>query len=199
MFNHRTNKAYTESDCPYHCVSRVSGGVENCGSSICDHGGVFRNESAALHESLQTQSEVNAVFIDHLRINNNKNQFLPKRSSFPRLGDGANNVELERCLSLPDGPSNYRTKLRGGNLELGPFRKNRSNRGCLFMVNNGNGVSSSGSQIQPTVASDGFQNPYSEPDTNGSQSQFELNMKDYLNRSYIEDNDFICDFDNLLP
>lgn len=149
-----------------------------------------------MQELLQTESEVNAVFIDQLRINNNKNQFLPKRSNFPRLGDGANNVELERCLSLPDEPSNYRTKLRGGNLELGPFRKNRSNR--LFM-DNGNGVSSSGSQIQPTVASDGFQNPYSEPDNNGSQSQFELNMKDYLNRSYIEDNDFICDFDNLLP
>ncbi|WVZ06878.1 hypothetical protein V8G54_020224, partial [Vigna mungo] len=161
----------------------------------------FRNESAALQELLQTESEVNAVFIDQLRINNDKNQFLPKRSNFPRLGDGANNVELERCLSLPDGPSNYKTKLRGGNLELGPFRKYRSNR--LFM-NNGssgatNGVSSSGSQIQPTVASDGFQNPYSEPDNKGSHSQFELNMKDYLNRSYIEDNDFICDFDNLLP
>ncbi|WVZ04827.1 hypothetical protein V8G54_018173, partial [Vigna mungo] len=122
-----------------------SGAAENGGSSICDHGGVFRNESAPLQELLQTESE--------FRISTNKNQFLPKRSNFPRLGDGANNVELERCLSLPDGPSNYRAKLRGGNLELGPFRKNRSNR--LFM-NNGSsgatdGVFSYGSHIPQTL------------------------------------------------
>jgi len=53
-----------------------------------------------------------------------------------------------------------------------------------------NGVSSFGPQIQPMVESDGFQNPYSEPNNNGSQSQtienlFELNMKEYLNKSYI--------------
>ncbi|QCD97466.1 hypothetical protein DEO72_LG6g2176 [Vigna unguiculata] len=181
-------------------LDRVQGGAENGGSSICEHGGVFRNESAPLQESLQTQSQVNTLLIDNLRIeNNNENQFVPKRSNFPRLGDGANNVELERCLGLPDGPSNYRTKLRGGNLESGPFRKNRNNRGCLFMVNNESSGPTNG-----IFSSDGFQNPCSEPDNNGSQShtndtQFDLNVKDYLNRSYIEDNDFICDFDNLLP
>ncbi|KAL9331624.1 hypothetical protein ACSQ67_001234 [Phaseolus vulgaris] len=186
---------------------RPSGGAENGGNSSCNHGEVFGNESATLQESLQTQSQVNALFIENLGSSSNNNQFLTKRANFRRL-DGPNNLELEHCLSLPDEPSNFRTKLRGGNLELGPLRKNRSNRRCSFMVDGStgatNGVSSFGPQIQPMVASDGFLNPYSEPNNNASQSQtfesqFELNMKDYLNKSYIEDNDFICDFDNLLP
>ncbi|KAK7378194.1 hypothetical protein VNO80_03632 [Phaseolus coccineus] len=102
-----------------HILGRLSGGAENGGNSICNHGGVFRNESATLQESLQTQSQVNAFFIENLgSSSNNNNQFLTKRSNFRRL-DGANNLELEHCLSLPDGPSNFRTKLRGGNLELG--------------------------------------------------------------------------------
>ena len=176
-------------------LDRLTGDAENGGNSICNHGGLFQNESATL-------------FIENLRIsNNNNNQFVPKRSNFPRL-DGAGNLELEHCLSLPDGPSDFRTKRRGGNLELGPLKKNRSNRLCVFLADGSAGatneVSSFGAQIQPMVESDAFQNPHSEPNNNGSPSQtiegqFELNMKEYLNKSYIEDNDFICDFDNLLP
>ena len=50
------------------------------------------------------------------------------------------------------------------------------------------------------ILSDSFQNPSSEPNNNGSQGetsgcQIDLDMRDYLNRSYIEDKDFACDFD----
>ncbi|KAG5043373.1 hypothetical protein JHK87_007288 [Glycine soja] len=49
------------------------------------------------------------------------------------------------------------------------------------------------------ILSDSFQNPSSEPNNNGSQGetsgcQIDLDMRDYLNRSYIEENDFACDF-----
>ena len=48
--------------------------------------------------------------------------------------------------------------------------------------------------------SDSFQNPSSEPNNSGSQGetstcQIDLEMRDYLNRSYIEENDFAWDFD----
>ena len=48
--------------------------------------------------------------------------------------------------------------------------------------------------------SDSFQNPSSKPNNNCSQRetstcQIDLDMKDYVNRSYIVENDFACDFD----
>ncbi|KAG4927907.1 hypothetical protein JHK82_053599 [Glycine max] len=48
--------------------------------------------------------------------------------------------------------------------------------------------------------SDSFQNPSSETNNNGSPGEtsgcpIDLDMRDYLNRSYIEDKDFACDFD----
>ncbi|TKY62581.1 AP2 ethylene-responsive transcription factor PLT1 [Spatholobus suberectus] len=66
--------------------------------------------------------------------------------------------------------------------------------------NNANTLNQKQHQNLNSCSSGGFQIPSSEANNNGSQSQtsgsqIDLDMRNYLNRSYIEDDDFACDFD----
>ncbi|QCD80527.1 AP2-like factor [Vigna unguiculata] len=175
------------------------------------------NHNAAQQQSLQTpmqvsfnngfnQTLVNNNYSNNTNTNTN-NQFLPQGSNLALPATGIRNLELEKCVRFPDWRSGFGKKLLGGNLEL----ESLSNIAALSLqalpqvtLNGSTGATQLHSpalqqsyehQNLNSCSSDSFQNPVSEPNNNGFQSQLDLDMIDYLNRSYIEDTDFTCDYD----
>lgn len=166
------------------------------------------NHNAAQQQSLQTPRQVsfnNAFNLNN--YNNNKNQFLPQGSNLALPATGIRNLELEKCVRFPDWRSGFGKKLLGGNLELEPL-SNAASLGLQALpqvtLNGSTGATqlhapplhqSYEHQNLNSCTSDSFQNPVSEPNNNGFQSELDVDMSDYLNRSYIEDTDFTCDYD----
>jgi len=170
------------------------------------------NHNATQQQSLQTPRQVsfNNGFNQNLVNNNysnNNNQLVPQSSSLALPASGIRNLELEKCLRFPDWRSGFGKKLLGGNMDLEPL----SNISALSVqplpqvtLNGSTGATQLHSpplhqsyehQNLNSFSSDSFQNPISEPNNNGFQSQVDLDIREYLNRSYIEDTDFTCDFD----
>ncbi|CAJ1910355.1 unnamed protein product [Sphenostylis stenocarpa] len=175
----------------------------------------FPNHNATQQLSLLTPRQVSfsSSFNQNLVNNyNNNNQFLPQSSNLALPAPGTQNLDLERCVRFPDWRSGFGKKLLGGGLELEPL----SNIAALNVqplpqvsLNESTGATQLHSpalhqsyehQNLNSCFSDSFQNPISEPNNNGFQSQatgsqIDLDVRDYLNRSYIEDTDFQCDYD----
>ncbi|BAT85300.1 hypothetical protein VIGAN_04282900 [Vigna angularis var. angularis] len=170
------------------------------------------NHNAAQQQSLQTPRQVSFNNAFNLNLvnnnyNNSNNQFLPQGSNLALPATGIRNLELEKCVRFPDWRSGFGKKLLGGNLELEPL----NNVAALSLqalpqvtLNGSTGATqlhapalhqSYEHQNLNSCTPDSFQNPVSEPNNNGFQSQLDLDMRDYLNRSYIEDTDFTCDYD----
>ncbi|KAK7378195.1 hypothetical protein VNO80_03633 [Phaseolus coccineus] len=169
------------------------------------------NDNATLQQSLQTPRQVsfNYGFNQNLVNNNynNSNQFLPQSSNLALPAPGIRNLELEKCVRYPDWRSGFGKKLLGGNLELEPLSSISALSVQPLPQVTLNGSTGSTQLHSPALhqsyehqnlnsfSSDSFQNPISEPNNNGFQSQIDLDIRDYLNRSYIEDTDFTCDYD----
>ncbi|RDX57893.1 hypothetical protein CR513_62830, partial [Mucuna pruriens] len=245
---------------PY-TLGGFSGGAGSSSNSIANHAGEFPNQTATLQQSLQTQNQVNVNNDFNQNLLNNS-QFLPRSSNLPLLAHTTQNLELGKCLRFPDWPSDFGTRLLGGNLDLEPLRNipalnvqsQRHECGIFkqyscteYGISNAwhgaiNGGCSFGSEIHQVAPlnqefgatqlqlpelnqsyepynysantlnqnplenlnsnfSDGFQNPNSEPNntidpqSQTAASQIDVDVSHYLNRSYLEDNDFACDYD----
>ncbi|KAL9331626.1 hypothetical protein ACSQ67_001236 [Phaseolus vulgaris] len=168
----------------------------------------FRNENATQQQPLQTQRQVsfNEGFNQNL-VNNNNNQ-LPNHNATQQQSLQTPSQSSNLALPAP-GIRNleFRKEVTRGDMELEPLSSiaSLSVQPLPQVTLNG---STGSTQLYPpalhqsyehqnlnSFSSDSFQNPISEPNNNGFQSPIDLDIRDYLNRSYIEDTDFTCDYD----